>query len=946
MIKDRWKKANSGLLLLLALLIVLLANASKSSVVSAQAGTQTTTANKWQPTATPNWQKTSGNNNSQPAATPNWEQTKQANSWQKTDGNNSSQPAATPNWEQTKQANSWQQPTATPATEQSADGNGWKKPAPAPKSSWKKPAAADAWKKPQADPAKEEEVAWWAETDTSEDISSISPTPTAEVAPPIPVGDTETLISIGDKVQQAETKRLGINIGSYSQYGAAQYLKNVVPNPGFEAGEFAMMFLTSRNSKSARVQPNEWVAPWDAHEQGFWDGAQYEFLSGPAKGEAGLIRQFKVEGGSYTFYLDGNSAAPEHRDAIVVRKPNIEGYFTDLSTKFQEVAPNESRPGSPGKQSLRLFPSDFQPSYFFTMDSFSRDADATAGKMRVMQGTWEISVWVKSEAPGQSIEIKLQRVREQVFFEEVVPLTTGWQKIERYIQIAPGSDAYEPGVVNPINLELRIASGEEPILIDDIRLASRDQTNPTAFSDKFVNALRELNPGVIRNWGLQLGSSLDNQLASPWARKTTGFDPYQATPKNFHYSLHEFLELAQHINAEPWYVIPPTWSQAELRNLIEYLSGPASTRYGQIRAELGQPTPWTAIFPVIHLEYGNEMWGGNTDGDPFRGATLWDGYQIGEVGNSRLAVLRGANYFESSKFNLVLGGQAGFAGRQAEIESRSTNHDTIAVAPYWGNPTKNYGNENDLYYSMYAFSVESVAKGGRMYDSNRYVSKNSHKLAVYEINSHLTAGSIPVKQRNEFVTSLPSGIALPLHMLIYQKELGVKEQTAFTALQYSFQMPSKGRERVSLWGLMRDLEGTGLKRPGWLGLEIVNKAIQGNMLVTSQFGENPSIQQQAMNGMLNDVELPLIHSFAFRSGNKYSLVLFNINLFHSKKVKLDIPTNSASDATMDLLTGSSYRANNEQAEQVAITTQSTNISDGMVMELPANSITVLEWTGQ
>ena len=156
MIKDRWKKANSGLLLLLALLIVLLANASKSSVVSAQAGTQTTTANKWQPTATPNWQKTSGNNNSQPAATPNWEQTKQANSWQKTDGNNSSQPAATPNWEQTKQANSWQQPTATPATEQSADGNGWKKPAPAPKSSWKKPAAADAWKKPQADPAKEE----------------------------------------------------------------------------------------------------------------------------------------------------------------------------------------------------------------------------------------------------------------------------------------------------------------------------------------------------------------------------------------------------------------------------------------------------------------------------------------------------------------------------------------------------------------------------------------------------------------------------------------------------------------------------------------------------------------------------------------------------------------------------------------------------------------------
>ena len=938
MLKDRWKRAYSSLLLLLALFVVLLANASKSSV-AAQAGTQSK-AQSWQAAATPNWEQTKqanawqkpaeNKNGWQAEATPNWEQTKQANAWQKPAENNSWEPTATPNWQNPTATPNWENPTATP---------NWENPAETPND--KSAIVADGWKKPVVE-EKKDEVAWWAEEE--EPVINLEPTPIEES--PLPVGNTETLISIEDNVKQAQTQRLGINIGSYSQYGSAQFLKNVIPNPGFESGEFAMMFLTNDRSKAGRIQPNQWDAPWDAQSQGFWDGAQYEFLSGPAKGSVGIVNQFKVEGGSYTFYLNGNSSSPEHRDAVVVRKPNIEGYFTDLPTDFQEVAPNEVRPGSPGKQSLRLFPSGFQPSYFFTMDSFSRDADAAAGKMRVMEGTWEISVWVKSEAPGQTIEIKLQRVREQVFFEEVIPLTTGWQKIERYIQIAPGVDAYEPGAVNPINLELRIASGEEPILIDDIRLASRDQSNPTAFSDKFVNALRELNPGVIRNWGSQLGSSLDNQLASPWARKTNGSDPYEPTPDNFHYSLHEFLELAQYVNAEPWYVIPPTWSQAELRNLIEYLSGPASTRYGQIRAELGQPTPWSAIFPVIHLEYGNEMWGGNTGGDPFRGATLWDGYQIGEVGNSRLAVIRGANYFESSKYDLILGGQAGFAGRQAEIESRSTNHDTIAVAPYWGNPTKNYGNDNDLYYSMYAFGVESVAKGGRMYDSNRFVSKNAHRLAIYEINSHLTAGSIPVQKRNEFVTSLPSGIALPLHMLTYQKELGVKTQAAFTALQFSFQMPSKGRERVSLWGLMRDIEGTGLKRPGWLAMELVNKAIQGNMLVTKQFGENPSIQQKAMNGMLNDIELPLIHSFAFRSGNKYSLVLFNINLFYAKKVKLDIPTNSANDATMSLLTANNYRANNEQKEQVAITSQATNISDGMVMELPANSITVLEWTGQ
>ncbi len=160
--------------------------------------------------------------------------------------------------------------------------------------------------------------------------------------------------------------------------------------------------------------------------------------------------------------------------------------------------------------------------------------------------------------------------------------------------------------------------------MDDVTLYRSGDANPTVFTDTFVNRLKELNPGILRDWdNHQFGNTLDNELAVPWARKTTGFRPDERVAIEYAYSLHEFLELCQEVGAEPWHVIPPTSSPADLVNLLEYLAGTADGAhpYADRRATLGRSTPWTDIFPIIHLEFGNELWGSADPSDPFWGAS-------------------------------------------------------------------------------------------------------------------------------------------------------------------------------------------------------------------------------------------------------------------------------------------------------------------------------------
>jgi uncharacterized surface protein with fasciclin (FAS1) repeats/alpha-L-arabinofuranosidase len=774
--------------------------------------------------------------------------------------------------------------------------------------------------------------------------------PGGGAAPPPPAtgpGATTTTVNITDNVALGGTKRFGMNIGGRDQYGAAQFLKNLLPNPGFESAEFSMVFITQPGTSNTRVQADNWNTAWNndnlriGQPQGFWNGARFEVATGPAKGRTGTVTNFNFENNLYTFYLSEGGATPNAGDVIIVRK-NIGGYNFDTE-RFARADAGTKRPGSPGGQSMRLAPAPAgQISWSIGFDSYARDGDRSAGKLLVVQGNWTLDIWARASRANDKLAITFRRPGGAVFFQETVNLTGDWQRITRNFFVEPGKDGQIAGVPSALTFELNAVGGD--VWVDDAILRRADYNNPTVFTDTYVRLLRELRPGILRNWGDQLGSSLDNQLAGEFARKPTGSDPNHRVARNYHYSLHEFLQLAREVGAEPWYVIPPTWSREEVQNLIAYLAAPAGNHpYADRRAAMGQNAPWTTVFNRIHLEYGNEIWGSNFGGDPFIGSSMRGGVRAGQVISDRFAAMKSAPHFNAGKFNLVISGQARFPDRQREFEANSAHHNTIAFAPYFGE-LQTWNNNTEKYNPLYAHAGEINLRS--VMNTNRDILRQSNKgtgMAIYEINVHPITGPAPQNVRNEFVTSQGAGISVPLVMLTYLRDFGIRDQVGFEAAQFSRRL--QDGQYVRLFGMLRDVEATARKRPTWLGIELANRAIGGDLLVTTQGGDNPSYSQAPFNGIQATTQMAYIQSFAFRQGNRYALVLFNVDINRAHNVQVNMPFGPSGNATQHTLAASSIIANNENANNVGIfTSQINNFRQGHTLTLAPHSMIVIEWT--
>src|SRR5512135_3095597 len=87
-----------------------------------------------------------------------------------------------------------------------------------------------------------------------------------------------TTVTITDDVLVSDVKRLGINVGSRSWYGAEQYIKNMIDNPGFEAGVYGMVAHAAAGSSGQRFEQDFWDTTWNNDQYnigqpvGFWNG--------------------------------------------------------------------------------------------------------------------------------------------------------------------------------------------------------------------------------------------------------------------------------------------------------------------------------------------------------------------------------------------------------------------------------------------------------------------------------------------------------------------------------------------------------------------------------------------------------------------------------------------------------------------------------------------------
>ena len=410
--------------------------------------------------------------------------------------------------------------------------------------------------------------------------------------------------------------------------------------------------------------------------------------------------------------------------------------------------------------------------------------------------------------------------------------------------------------------------------------------------------------------------------------------------------LHEFLQLCQAVGAEPWYTLPPGMSTTEMQNLIQYLAGPSSTTYGAIRTSLGQAAPWTSVFPVIHLELGNEQWNYGT----FPGGAINDPVAYGNRVATIFGAARSSPYYASSSFDLVMGSFATVPWWTGQEASNSSNYDSIAVAPYLFNTFNDASSNEAIFGPMFAQpeSVDSVSTG-YMYQQAQAAATAGTNLVVYEVQLSTLSGSASQSQVNAAVPSLAAGLTVADHMLLMMRDLGVKTQQIWSLPEYTnqFNNTSGGSETTPLFGAVIDMGGeTNLRRPVFIAEQLVNTAILPSMLATTITGANPTWNQPlSTNDSIKLSNAHELQTFAFSDGgSNRSVVVFNLSRTATLPITFSGANAPTGTVTLGQLTSKNLTDTNEASDVVSATSATlSNFQPAIPYSLPPFSMTVFSW---
>ncbi|MDD2534759.1 MAG: hypothetical protein PHC86_08690 [Eubacteriales bacterium] len=154
---------------------------------------------------------------------------------------------------------------------------------------------------------------------------------------------------------------------------------------------------------------------------------------------------------------------------------------------------------------------------------------------------------------------------------------------------------------NEVRLNISF-DGPGELWLDQIFLGNSIQ-KIHGLDENLAAALAKAAPSAIRLSGLQLGSSLlaTEQWATPAGNDAPVFQNQQWSYPSGQ-SLATAFDLTQVAGSDPWLVLDSSMGESELLHLLEYIAGPVTTPFGQIRLNQGQIVPYNEIFNHIYLE--------------------------------------------------------------------------------------------------------------------------------------------------------------------------------------------------------------------------------------------------------------------------------------------------------------------------------------------------------
>jgi Chitobiase/beta-hexosaminidase C-terminal domain/Fn3 associated len=751
-------------------------------------------------------------------------------------------------------------------------------------------------------------------------------------------GQTSTDIQVTNSVQQSTVHRLGVNLGDQNYWDSGQMMKNLIfENPGFEGLKYRSIFHCAIVTANTCQDDNQ----YNGQTAGFWNGGSYRVLSGNAAGTLGTIVSNTAPGTcsgcgpTFTFDQSLNLAVGDYFSVLTSIPGSGDAAWGDdvsgggtITTETTDLSPE-----TPGKQAMLLSASGSGQSAAL-LEGF----DTWSGLSFIqLNGVYEVTFRAKGVGGTNVLNVGLRRLEAglNAYLSTNVTLTNTWQDYTLTFT------ANETGsAVGPVQLAFT-AKGSN-VELDDVSVdqTNSSSSNPTVFRDDVVNALKELNPGTLRMMaaGAALGSDLPNQLQVPFARYREGFNADGNTYPDIAYGIHEFLQLCQTIDADPWITIPTATTPEEMADFIQYLTGTGSDSWSALRISRGQTAPWTSVFNKIHIEFGNETWNGYFKGESmnYPGYPLW--------ANQIFGAARSTSGFDPNKFDLVLSGLAASPGYNQPMLTYSTQHDSFDIAPYL---LFNANNESQtlMFGALFAEPELFDSAGGEVYKNLQVgaempsATAKTTNVSVYETNLGTMGGNITQAQLNTLTPSIGAGIAHTEHMMQMMRA-GIQYQNTFALPQYEYRRSDASM--VPMWGIVVDMGTTGRRRPQFLTQAMANAVIGGTMMQTVHTGTNPTWNQPLSSDSVVLNGAHELQSFAFVNNGQASTVVFNLSQTTALPVTFSGANAPSGSVEMTQITSANITDNNETSQVVTPTTQTlSSFNPATGLTLPPFSMTVL-----
>lgn len=238
-------------------------------------------------------------------------------------------------------------------------------------------------------------------------------------------------------------------------------------------------------------------------------------------------------------------------------------------------------------------------------DGFSLKVSSESGQTGIRQNKFYFrkndlfsgSLWVRGDAP-EGITIQVLD-GEKIVSQTLLPAPTSEWK-EYPVELSAEKELKNGSVQI-------LVSGKATVWLDQFSLIPHSAKVIGGYRPDLYQAIADIKPALIRwpggsfingyNWQNGIGKQ-----ASRIGKK--GWD--ELDPLSF--GIDEFIDLCRKLNTEPLIPLTVNAKKPELvegiMGMMEYCNGPATSKWGKIRAANGHPEP----YQIKHWEIGNEEW--------------------------------------------------------------------------------------------------------------------------------------------------------------------------------------------------------------------------------------------------------------------------------------------------------------------------------------------------